>query len=128
MTTFPEILPSCTVPFAMDAPALRWGILGPGWISHHFVKSLKTYTQQKIAPLQLGCLGSQEVPRLRRKHRDRGERLPLLRLSVFRTHPVSSEGRRTGVLRASSRVVDASASSASSAPVRVPWSIACRIR
>lgn len=43
-------IPRSRVPDPMDAPSLRWGILGPGWIAHRFVESLKKYsTQQMVA-------------------------------------------------------------------------------
>lgn len=44
----PAALP---VPRTLDpreAPVLRWGILGPGWIAHRFVESLRSYTNQQV--------------------------------------------------------------------------------
>lgn len=32
----------------MDAPPLRWGILGTGWIARRFVGSLRTHTRQEV--------------------------------------------------------------------------------
>jgi predicted dehydrogenase len=33
----------------MDAPALRWGILGSGWIAKQFIASVQAHTRQQIA-------------------------------------------------------------------------------
>ncbi|NVN00375.1 Gfo/Idh/MocA family oxidoreductase [Arthrobacter sp. SDTb3-6] len=33
----------------MDAPVLRWGILGPGWIAERFTESVRAHTRQIIA-------------------------------------------------------------------------------
>ena len=33
----------------MDAPALRWGILGSGWIAEQFITSVRAHTRQEIA-------------------------------------------------------------------------------
>ncbi|MDI9894546.1 Gfo/Idh/MocA family oxidoreductase [Rhodococcus sp. IEGM 1381] len=43
------ILPSSRVPAPSDAPPLRWGILGPGWIAERFVEALRTCTSQHIS-------------------------------------------------------------------------------
>lgn len=32
-----------------EAPSLRWGIAGPGWIAHRFVESLQANTTQRVA-------------------------------------------------------------------------------
>jgi predicted dehydrogenase len=32
----------------MDAPPLRWGILGTGWIARRFTGALRTYTRQEV--------------------------------------------------------------------------------
>jgi len=32
----------------MDAPVLRWGILGPGWIADQFVDSIRRHTRQEV--------------------------------------------------------------------------------
>jgi predicted dehydrogenase len=47
--TFPSALPSSRVPSPMEAPALRWGILGTGWIAAQFTESVKTHTRQILA-------------------------------------------------------------------------------
>lgn len=44
----PYALPDSRVPDSMAAPALRWGILGPGWIAHRFVESLSKYSAQQV--------------------------------------------------------------------------------
>jgi predicted dehydrogenase len=33
----------------MDAPALRWGILGSGWIAEQFIASVRAHTGQDVA-------------------------------------------------------------------------------
>ena len=47
--SFPRNLPASRVPPAMDAPALRWGILGTGWIASQFARSVRAHTTQIIA-------------------------------------------------------------------------------
>jgi predicted dehydrogenase len=44
----PSALPAPRTPDPCDAPALRWGILGPGWIAHRFVESLQAHTRQHV--------------------------------------------------------------------------------
>lgn len=46
---FPTALPASRVPDPMAAPALRWGILGTGWIAEKFVESVTAHTRQVIA-------------------------------------------------------------------------------
>ena len=48
MTGFPTALPRPRTPDSMDAPPLRWGILGTGWIAHRFVGSLRGFTRQDV--------------------------------------------------------------------------------
>lgn len=45
---FPRMLPTSRVPDPMQAPALRWAILGPGWIARQFVQSLQANTRQEV--------------------------------------------------------------------------------
>lgn len=47
--SLPSTLPAPRTPPAMDAPPLRWGILGTGWIATKFTESVKAHTQQNIA-------------------------------------------------------------------------------
>lgn len=42
-------LPLSTVPDSRDAPVLRWGIMGPGWIAERFTESVQAHTDQVIA-------------------------------------------------------------------------------
>lgn len=42
-------LPASAVPDSRDAPALRWGIMGPGWIAERFTESVQAHTDQVIA-------------------------------------------------------------------------------
>ena len=41
-------LPSPRTPDPMDAPPLRWGVMGPGWIAEQFVESLLAHTRQEV--------------------------------------------------------------------------------
>lgn len=41
-------LPTPRTPDPMDAPPLRWGILGTGWIAERFVETLHANTRQKL--------------------------------------------------------------------------------
>lgn len=43
-----QTLPVSRIPDPMDAPVLRWGIMGPGWIADLFVRSLQAHTRQVI--------------------------------------------------------------------------------
>ncbi|MGG7518109.1 Gfo/Idh/MocA family protein [Allorhizobium undicola] len=47
--SFPASLPASRIPSPMEAPALRWGILGTGWIASQFIRSVKAHTRQIIA-------------------------------------------------------------------------------
>ncbi|NWL11099.1 oxidoreductase [Paenarthrobacter nitroguajacolicus] len=42
-------LPHPRVPESRDAPSLRWGIMGPGWIAERFTESIQAHTGQVIA-------------------------------------------------------------------------------
>lgn len=42
-------LPASAVPASRDAPVLRWGIMGPGWIAERFTESVQAHTDQVIA-------------------------------------------------------------------------------
>ncbi|MFI5428383.1 Gfo/Idh/MocA family protein [Aeromicrobium sp. UC242_57] len=46
--TFPTVLPDPRTPDPMQAPPLRWAILGPGWIADQFVRSLHAHTHQQV--------------------------------------------------------------------------------
>lgn len=41
-------LPSPRTPDPMEAPPLRWGVMGPGWIAERFVESLQAHTRQEV--------------------------------------------------------------------------------
>lgn len=53
----PEHLPSPRTPDPMDAPPMRWGVLGPGWIADRFVTSLRRHTRQQVC-----AVGSRSLP------------------------------------------------------------------
>jgi predicted dehydrogenase len=46
--TGPPSLPDSGVPDPRDAPPLRWGILGAGWIAERFVRALHDRTRQQV--------------------------------------------------------------------------------
>ena len=48
MTSFPSVMPLPRTPDSMDAPPLRWGIVGPGWIAERFIGSLQRNTRQQV--------------------------------------------------------------------------------
>lgn len=45
----PLVLPASTLQHPRKAPALNWGILGPGWIAAEFGHSLNTLTRSRIS-------------------------------------------------------------------------------
>lgn len=45
---FPSLLPQPQLPQPDSVPALRWGILGPGWIAAHFAQALRENGRQKL--------------------------------------------------------------------------------
>lgn len=48
MPAFPAALPVARTPDPMDAPVLRWGVLGTGWIAERFVRSVQRHTRQRF--------------------------------------------------------------------------------
>lgn len=56
--TFPTAMPSPRTPDPMDAPPLRWGVLGPGWIAERFVEALQRHTRQEVV-----AVGSRSLER-----------------------------------------------------------------
>ncbi|QUC59092.1 Gfo/Idh/MocA family oxidoreductase [Streptomyces sp. A2-16] len=46
MPAFPTALPAPRTPASMDAPVLRWGVLGTGWIAERFIASVQRHTRQ----------------------------------------------------------------------------------
>ena len=45
----PTHLPTSRIAPASEAPILRWGILGSGWIAERFIESVRAHTRQDIA-------------------------------------------------------------------------------
>ena len=54
--SFPSAFPVSRLPDPMEAPALRWGILGTGWIAKKFTGSLHRNTRQQVV-----AVGSRSV-------------------------------------------------------------------
>ncbi len=54
----PALLPASRVPESRDAPTLRWGIMGPGWIAERFTESVQAHTGQVIT-----AVGSRSLSR-----------------------------------------------------------------
>lgn len=52
-----SIMPVSAVPDSRNAPVLRWGILGPGWIARRFAESVQAHTGQVIAAVASRSLG-----------------------------------------------------------------------
>lgn len=45
---FPTSLPPSRIAPATEAPSIRWGILGSGWIAERFIESVRAHTKQDI--------------------------------------------------------------------------------
>ena len=58
MSAFPSVMPTPRTPAAMDAPPLRWGVIGPGWIAERFIGSLRRNTRQRVV-----AIGSRDLAR-----------------------------------------------------------------
>src|SRR5690242_9627571 len=46
--SFPQALPAPRIPDPMDAPPLRWGVLGTGWIAQRFCDAMVRHTRQRV--------------------------------------------------------------------------------
>ena len=46
--TFPTALPAARTPDPMDAPPLRWGVIGTGWIAQRFCDAMVRHTRQRV--------------------------------------------------------------------------------
>jgi predicted dehydrogenase len=44
----PTLLPGSRIAPANEAPVLRWGLLGSGWIAERFIESVRAHTKQDI--------------------------------------------------------------------------------
>jgi predicted dehydrogenase len=47
--SFPRSLPVSRIEPSSEAPVIRWGILGSGWIAERFIESVRAHTKQNIA-------------------------------------------------------------------------------
>jgi len=50
--SLPESLPASRIPPAGEAPILRWGVLGSGWIAERFIESVRAHTKQDIVSVR----------------------------------------------------------------------------
>ncbi|MCW8378935.1 Gfo/Idh/MocA family protein [Streptomyces justiciae] len=57
MPAFPSTLPTPRTPPSMDAPPLRWGVLGTGWIAERFVASVQRHTRQRFTAVASRAAG-----------------------------------------------------------------------
>ena len=57
MSAFPAALPAARTPDPMDAPPLRWGVIGPGWIAERFIGSARRHTRQQVLAVGSRDLG-----------------------------------------------------------------------
>lgn len=64
----PLSLPSPSFAHPSTAPAVNWGILGPGWIATQFASSLVTLTQSRISAV--GSRSQERSARFTREHGD----------------------------------------------------------
>jgi predicted dehydrogenase len=48
---FPLSLPNPRIEPASEAPVVRWGILGSGWIAERFIESVRAHTKQDIVAI-----------------------------------------------------------------------------
>lgn len=55
---FPTALPAARTPDPREAPTLRWGIVGTGWIAAQWLDSVRAHTTQQVA-----AVGSRTLPR-----------------------------------------------------------------
>src|SRR3954454_17229410 len=46
--SFPRALPAPRTPDPMEAPPLRWGVLGTGWIAQRFCDAMVRHTRQRL--------------------------------------------------------------------------------
>ncbi len=53
----PSALPTARTPDPMSAPALRWGVIGTGWIAGRFVAALHASTTQRV--IAVGSRGAE---------------------------------------------------------------------
>jgi len=58
MSSFPTALPAPRTLDPLAAPALRWGVIGPGWIAERFVQALQRSTRQQVI-----AVGSRDLDR-----------------------------------------------------------------
>ncbi|PKW26156.1 Gfo/Idh/MocA family protein [Phycicoccus duodecadis] len=66
MPTTPQRLAPSTVPDPMDAPPLRWGVLGPGGIAHTFAAAVRAGTRGEV--VAVGSRSADRASGFARRH------------------------------------------------------------
>ena len=59
--SWPDALPASRVPDPREAPALRWGVIGTGWIAERFVAALQKLTAQQVVAVGSRTAGSAQA-------------------------------------------------------------------
>lgn len=49
LVNFPTSLPASRVSSSSEAPPLRWGVMGTGWIAEKFIDSVRAHSRQEVA-------------------------------------------------------------------------------
>lgn len=60
-STVPAGLPASRVPDPRDAPALRWGVIGTGWIADRFTSALRRHSSQQVVAVGSRTLASAQT-------------------------------------------------------------------
>ena len=58
MSDLPNALPVARTPDPSDAPSLRWGVVGTGWIADKFVTALQKHSSQQVVAVGSRTQGS----------------------------------------------------------------------
>jgi len=59
--SFPKALPAPRVPDPMEAPPLRWGVLGTGWIAQRFCDAMVRHTRQRLLAVGSRTMGGADA-------------------------------------------------------------------
>ncbi len=85
---FPSSLPLSRVPPPREAPSLRWGIMGSGWIAERFIESVRAHTTQDLV-----AVGS----RSRNRAEEFAARMGLAKAYSDGLHPTGRTSKRAPV-------------------------------